>query len=475
MKKLNDIEKLMQQQASEKGTFAYNETHWKEMSAMLDANDVATENIEKAMKTQASVAGLAFQPEFWNEMEQMLDSNSTTAPQVDRSAAADSSKQTFLYKEKYWKEMSAILDRHDRKKKLALWTTVAAACLVGFGIVASLWNNSPEYNQLLVSGQDSDFEINILGGIAENEVAQQNSFITKAENSESRVSSEINQTFSEGQNGVLEITEVGNDTKDIEQQKRIEPDLNNGINVNQTKGTDLVELNLRKENIEGLDQIRYGSSLNQVDLTIKRPSTTRSSFYVHAGMLMANAPEGNVKDRTALGYGFKGGLGYSFMKKNWGFETGLNFIYRTGLNHELAYNRKLFGTKLWEETDLVRYKAMVSLELPVLAKAQFKNHVVGVGLSGVWNMSAHSSYSQFKSYSDEVSVVNNNFGTKDGLKPFDLRMQLQYEYQFKSGIAIGVNAHFGMINQIDSDIMMNSSGYRDVGGTLFLKYNFIRL
>jgi hypothetical protein len=73
-----------------------------------------------------------------------------------------------------------------------------------------------------------------------------------------------------------------------------------------------------------------------------------------------------------------------------------------------------------------------------------------------------------------ITTVNNNWGVKDGLNKFDLRMGVGYEYQFSQRFAGQVNGNFGFFDRTDDQFIEKSFFDQEMSITVGFKYTFLR-
>ena len=206
----------------------------------------------------------------------------------------------------------------------------------------------------------------------------------------------------------------------------------------------------------------------------KRKRIVASNVYLTSGALLAYAPNGNATDKSFMGLGGSAGIGYEIQIKYWIFSTGVTINYRTGINNDLQYNRKYYGSRLYTETDQISYKAITRLEFPLSANYIVDKNVFGMSVIPVYNAAVNSTYQRFNSYNDDQLVVKNNFGIRDGIKKYDLKVQVSYSRRISESLEFGGNASLGLFNQIDTGIISDSKGYRDISLGVFMKYNFLR-
>jgi hypothetical protein len=460
-------------------------------------------DIEQLMKDQSQNQSFTFEGSFWDDVDSMLDANQgisggltndEAVHAAETTLASGTSGQSFEYKESYWSEMSAALDRAERRKKFILWSKLVGAAAV-LGVISLsayifIQDGTELTDEVHLTNQNSSFEIQELSSgrinsekanhsntISENAMAAANfekgSVILKNGNVQSNVKDESDHLsnnrqapsdklndeslISDNKNNVIAKNDAQNDNRDV-------------------KKNDVDQLTLSKELIPvlGSHTVDLSSELSLIPKLNNARNFKSSTFSIHVGALLANAPESNLEGNSRVGYGFKGGLSYQFIKNRWGLETGLNFIYRNGLNQRFNQNSNRYGMSLYREINQTMYKSMMSLEIPLMATVQLNRHRIGLGFSGVYNIAVNSTLKKSNNVSDSEEIVRNNYANSDGMNKFDARVQINYEFKINQHFDVGLTAQYGLLNQVNTDVIPASEGYNELNASIYIKYNIFK-
>jgi hypothetical protein len=86
----------------------------------------------------------------------------------------------------------------------------------------------------------------------------------------------------------------------------------------------------------------------------------------------------------------------------------------------------------------------------------------------------NSTYHRYTNYNSDELLVKNNYGIKEGINPFDLRLKLMYQRRLNENLAVGVNVSTGFFNQIDPNIITNSKGMKEFSVGVNVQYTLFR-
>lgn len=197
------------------------------------------------------------------------------------------------------------------------------------------------------------------------------------------------------------------------------------------------------------------------------------SVNLFASSNVALAPKGNVSEKSRLGSNSTFGIEVLKHDVNWSYGLGVNVSHKTGLNHELSLTRSNYGTRLYRDNQTVTYKSISSIGIPVGVNYHRGRDVFGLRLAPTWNVLVNSTYHRYNNYNSDELLVKNNYGIKEGISPFDVRLQLMYQRRLTEKLSIGVNMTTGLINQIDPNVITNSDGLYEFSVGLNLNYTIL--
>lgn len=451
------------------------------------------DDIEKRIAADSEKLKMEFQEEFWDDMEVMLDENENV---IALSSVSEDipfvSTNEELFKEEYWDEMSLILDKEDKKRRRVLffrWSFDLAAisllALMLFQPDTPLISN--EGVQTLAQSNQTNAD----------ETLTTVNQVEKTEKAEILAPAETNTASNAKQPGNQLLREqlVRHSTPQAEQAGVVSPTTpvtaiaKSSVANNLSASTDnlLSEQSNFESSIRELKTVpavvisTVNSPLvNQTTLgqlnTSKRGLHLRPlSINLTANMNAALAPTGNVENKARLGSSTSLGIEVQKHLVNWSYSLGTTISHRTGLNHELFIAKSTYGARLYREYQSVSYKSFNSIGIPVGVNYHHKRDVFGFKLIPTWNLMVNSTYHRYNNYNSDELLVRNNYGIKEGINPFDLKLQLSYQRRITERLSVGMNITKGFFNQIDQNIITNSDGLRDFSVGFSMNYTLFKL
>lgn len=426
--------------------------------------------IEKELKNDSQSLSFQFDDQYWDEMEQQLP----VQPLEEANHAAYLKEQmpVFTFQEAYWDEVEQALDQKERRKRYLLYAkfTGGIAATVTFLWLALSWNSIslPDF-----SASTNTIKSYLSGSVKRNSTTH---------------SSTPNSCKNSAAAPVVITKVVSPKTDRVVKKDHQIPSVNDNLSaVNKvTPDTDMTS-ELMVDEYVSLNQKELLADylLTGEDYSISAPHPTKphgrkrivaADFYLTSGVSLAYAPKGNATDRTSVGLGTGVGIGYQMRFRRMAIATGVNIVYRNGINNELRYDREYYGARLrpYVETDIISYKALTRLEFPLTALIIRDKNAFGLGITPVYNASVNSTYQRFNTYNDDRIFVKNNFGIREGIKKYDVKVHCSYARDITRSLQVTGDFSAGLVNQIDRTIITNTRGYRDISFSISLKYNILR-
>lgn len=430
-------------------------------------------DIEKRIVEDSEKLGMAFQDEFWDEMEVLLDEND-----AQQGTGAPTSGDEELFREEYWDEMALILDHEDKKKRRVLWLRwafdTAAILLLAFTVIRpSAEGLHPNTSQVASESQTSEDDAEV---ISENGTNQKTTETNTSSNG-IQVSNPHEDASQASTSEEMKVPneEMGSSSKDrsalisSSNNHANEPiDLSASSNMEQLHTVSLMDLSKRNDEL---------SNSNDLDVLRKKLNRRRFgpvSFNLVMGSNLALAPSGNVSNKARFGTQSSIGLDVRKHYAKWSYGVGADFTHRTGLNHELTLVKSTYGARLYREYQSVQYKSINSIGIPVSMYYHRKRDVFGLKLTPTWNVLVNSTYHRYTNYNTDELLVHNNYGIKEGIRPFDLKLQLNYQRRLSEKFSVGISVTKGFFNQIDQTVITNSKGLREFSVGLNANYTLFR-
>ena len=94
---------------------------------------------------------------------------------------------------------------------------------------------------------------------------------------------------------------------------------------------------------------------------------------------------------------------------------------------------------------------------------------------GVERLFAVKSNMSYLIHGDEcITTVNNNWGVKDGLNNYDLKISVGYEHQLTNRFSLQVVGNYGLMDRSDNDFLLDTFKDHETNVTIGIKYTFLR-
>ena len=430
-------------------------------------------DIEKKIVEDSEKLGMTFQEGYWEEMEHMLDENDEDIASAALFGSSGlSSGDEGLFQEEYWDEMSLILDKEDRRRRRALWlrwTFDAAAILL---LMFTVFNHEVAPVEINKNHQEFAASTERLNETPTEKI-EENTAITPLE---LVTETEEDQTIIKPESSLAQNTpfKVNNSTPKssikLEKSSKPENTLQQGFSK-QTSG--FAPLSLPTISLNSPEIVR-SESLDGFKNKPRRNRMLPISVNLTASSNLALAPEGNISNPSRIGSNSSFGIEVLKHQVNWSLSLGTKFSHKTGLNHELLRTNATYGARLYREYQSVKYNSIGSIGIPVGVNYHRKRSVFGIRLTPTWNVMVNSTYHRYNNYNSDELLVNNNYGIKEGINPFDLSLKLMYQRRLTENLAVGVNVSTGFFNQIDPNMITDSKGMKEFSVGLNVQYTIFK-
>lgn len=427
------------------------------------------DDIEKKIVEDGEKMGMTFKEEFWDEMENILDENEAIIPIVPLSGADHANSfEEGPFREEYWDEMSLILDKEDRRKRRAFflrWSgDIASILLLTFLLIQPKdLDEVNSGNQPLFASEKN--QKNTLSTISPkiDELKSTPEEISRTKRNQNDMFHSVQDTPGErlnNTNSVLNRMEtVQNPPQILPLNKNLTiPTIDNEVPLNN-------DIRLDPKSLGSMDiltpRINSSTSSEVHHIRNRRVTLRPLSIRLFAASNISLAPKGNISDASRVGS--SNALGIEVLKHqvNWSYSLGVNWTHRTGVNHELLLTRSTYGARLYREYQSVKYKSIGSIGIPVGVNYHQRRNVFGIKVTPTWNLAINSTYHRYNNYNSQELLVKNNYGIKEGINSFDMRLQFMYERRITERFAVGVNFSTGLLNQIDQELIPNTQGLRE--------------
>lgn len=463
--------------------------------AMMGAMDELS--MDEAFQTAAGAVVVDYEPHYWHAADHALQAEGLH----------------HEYNPAYWKEAKAMLDAAEKSKFFFRWSAIATILLLlSFGSYFGFRN----YTEGIADVNDIE---------TVDESANTN---ISAQNIES--DQDYQELTHDKEMAMLEMNEFqGNDRSNMNQvdQSLAHSDLNQSQSGSNTSLDD--PSNVVTNANDGLNQsgtdLTYNQTSNDQDQSSTHEESETFDFGLsnkaerfESGLLTGIeineksifAPEIEVKkpdprgDHTWSYYG-QIGLGNKYnvqrqiptWRNSWGieymytprgsgklrnWEFGANLLVNHVRQNDLGTERrvKIFGNdggvaKFWYKLQL---KDMFYSNLNAIAAYRFNpKHKIRFGLGLERKLFVQSNMSYQMNGDEKITTVNNNWGIKQGVNSWDVRLSLGYEFCLTHRLSFIVNANYGLLDRTNDAFLQKNIDDHEMsimGGIKFAIFRDVR-
>ena len=470
--------------ASEAQSLNYNPEFYK----AFQASELNLE-MDEAFQSAASAVTFDYMPQYWGDADKALQEEGLH----------------YEYSSAYWAEAKKLLDRSDRKVFFTTWSSIAVVLLLisfsgqflgvfdnnsDLSAINYKIRNAQEVNNKIYSSSGPEIMLNESNSILSNEAEQLTNHVQMPslnqssgtnENGETAVMSgslvsNNNLTNSNGtliQNGAT-INGVGSNRSPLVALD--ETTLSSDFNSNTQEG---YSLDLMKIPTTELAPVEY--DLNHPTIEINKGQDTPKGM--HSFSIILNSGVGNKWNENELLPTLRNSFGvqYNFVPGKYfkNLEFGVNAMVHQIRQPNLGVEKRtsvyeLNGgvSKYWyklQMKDIIFANINLSAAYRITPK-----HKVSFS-AGIEQFAAMNSNMSFRNnHVEEITTVNNNWGVRDGINSFDVRLGIGYEYQLTNRIALQLNGNIGMLDRTDNAFMNSEIIDREMNVTAGIKYTLFR-
>lgn len=215
---------------------------------------------------------------------------------------------------------------------------------------------------------------------------------------------------------------------------------------------------------QGLDRELIPNALMPVMVDL-RP---KSAFYLELNTGMSQSfvtPE----EYTSSSYG--GGIGVESYLGKFNLTTGLNFKWSNHNDLTLSRTAKLYGFGSTETTNILKYKNVSSLELPISLGYSFGKHNVNIGVRASMLIGAKINFQSYDgeelTRSEDVNALAGDL-KYFGLTRFGLKPTLGYSYHINKW-TIGANVGVQLMQTVNEEYINGFNNRFPVDGQIYLR------
>lgn len=380
--------------------------------------------------------------------------------------------QDFEFQDSYWDEMELILNDHDskRKKRRILAYIFSSIIILGFTTFGAFFFNSSD-RLVQKEANNSSFL---------NKLDKQKQFDVNLVHSNVSLKHDHNQTKllkKQKTNSKSSVKQTKNVLKEplfTKPESKRELTDNSLVQKEKTKLSSMSNVDF-KENLNRMEK-KGGVKLTQSDINQnlllekrKVKNKLRHSIALKSEIGIVNVYASTDKLSYAVGLGIGYELGFH---KNLSFQTGLNVVYRDGVDQNFRNESKVYGFHSRTYFQDIQYKGQVNLELPLALIVRMRKSSIsaGVGISAL--LAVRSSLHQFTPESSESEKFNTNFGVRKGIRNMDIAVNLGYSYAVSRNLELTSGFSLGLLDQTDNKFFSNNSKDHNLQFRVGIKYHF---
>lgn len=481
--------------AASSSEVSYDSSYFEQFIA--DEGDIA---MDEAFTEAANAAVANYLPEYWSDADTALQNEGLH----------------YEYHSSYWQEAKALLDRQDRAVFFTRWSAIAAILML-ISFTGNLLNPAPiEVDGMLANNENSkaiDLEYTVPA--YEHAVNVHESLMADKElGNYTDLSRQLNvnnnqlaDNFSGQESNVLNNTnEQETNTHNTHSQNVVSND--NEISVNDHH---LADDQSAKTKIEDFASTDIQSNFNEINKATESFSLTKIGSKIHTPIqrlgyerpipeieihkpeptnihtigILAETGIGNrwgnfsylPTMRNSFGIEYLMSSGKNFPNFEFGGNLKINHVRQTQLGTEersSVYDKHGEVTKYWRKLQLkdmvyANLNGVVNYRVAPVHKLKF-----GLGIEYLSSVRSNMSY-RVDNLSSDITTVNNNWGVKEGLNKFDMRLSIGYEFEVSNRFAIQFNSSIGLFDRTDNEFMKDIQSDREINLMMGLKYNFVKL
>ncbi|UKN03559.1 hypothetical protein K6119_08535 [Paracrocinitomix mangrovi] len=418
--------------------------------------------MDDAFNEAAAATVVDYLPEYWS----------------DADVALQDEGLHYEYDSAYWQEAKKLLDKSDRKIFFTRWSAVAAILLLlSFGgqftttplsevnaMHASNKVDSPQkLGQITLESKDM---VN-LGDLNANDMANQlnNSTLSNEDYAHQTVidnSTVVDVSATGAVEGSVNPSEV-NFALGIENRAE-------DLSKNESQNTTIHAVPGAKTQIL---QLGYARPIPEIELVPKKP------MWRHSVSAFARSGIGNKWGDFSYMPTMRNGAGIEYTVSHSKVLPDVDFggnlmVYHVRQNALGTVQRQTvsdaYGThKYWRQWQL---KDMVFTNLNLTVGVRIAPyHKLSFGAGVEYLTAVKSNMSYVNEPTGKINTINNNWGVRDGLNNWDMKLGVGYEYEISNRFTLQANTSIGVFDKTVNSIMLNKLADRDISLMMGVKYN----
>ncbi|MBK7128134.1 MAG: hypothetical protein IPM74_13105 [Crocinitomicaceae bacterium] len=453
---------------------------------------------------------ILFQDEAFLAASNLITADYHPAYWTEADTALQNEGLHFEYKSEYWDQARILLDKGDRSVFFYRWASVAAILLLISGGAFFFVNDSHvgfarnqnhhqelnrNYHQTNLNNQTLTVSNNNTESESNNHRIEQN--YTDQLNHEFKHNSD-NEKLSNGDLTLPGDNHSVNGSDMPDHGTGISDDSDNAI----AGGQPVIDINNEHNQVENSENVHeiFTSDFTSTPTkfsaaTINKIQREDDAFNVplieiekytnlpdHSVSFIGQAGLGNKYGeyeltpswRTSVGFEYKRTSHDRFRNFEFGGQFSFNHVRQNDFGTErrvTVFNHTGGVDKFWYKLQL---KDMIYANTSLVMSYKIdRRQNLRFTLGADYLVFVQSNMSYQNEPDAGITTVNNNWGVKDGIKKFDLRMGIGYEFELNQRFALQLNGSAGLFDRSDDEFIHDEFKDREMNVTLGIKYTFV--
>jgi len=216
-------------------------------------------------------------------------------------------------------------------------------------------------------------------------------------------------------------------------------------------------INSNENNIEKEEEQQFVNTLQLKHLTISdnlelnrspflmHQTKVKNWFFVNGGLGFSESFMAGSAVKPSLKLDL--GVGYQRLFKSFEGEIGFNIMSLLPQKMNLSKSSKVYGVKINRYQQIINYRAIFALEIPIQIYKKFNKSKFSVGISPQYYLGSRLVVSQ--STNGESVDKTTYFMNKFGLSSFAMKFNVSYLYRLTKKLEFGVNLSVISNNPLD--------------------------
>lgn len=354
-----------------------------------------------------------------------------------------------VYQDTYFDEIASLLPQK-RKRKAIFWIFTSLISLVAISATYFTINTINKEGTAKLAKNTA--ELNTEKSEEAKQIAENNSNTPNTVSAFTNTGSKSKPENTFGNQRIKNIeTEVYNKemfiNSSLSQNGTIEKEFATNSDISEGKQGDKIEaLNLRFRT-DDVSNFFDPLSLNELLASPFPAKVNRHNLNIHA---MAGFSENFIQNESGNQspiFGASLGVNYEYQLRGYSFSAGLAYAnYQT---HDLNLNRssKVYGFEINKYSQIIDYKSISLIQLPLSAGKSFGNHKFSFGITPSYVLGSTVDF--FKSQNGVELEDSRIYFNKLGLNHFALSAHVAYDLRVAKNYSFGVSLSNLVVNPLD--------------------------